>query len=256
MSELIAPLRAGYQMPEPKLQRAEDPQSDPPIEAKSQTPDGTAPTAAADASRMSLEQIQDKLISRRQTQCPQELADPFIDRLPAWKQWRKPIITAFLAWNLIAIGFHLCAPSMFVDRVCAFVNPYLWYTGLWQNFCVFVPDPKDYNIHMTANVFMKNGQAITYKFPNPADDNYLVRMSTERYRKWAHDNVNQPNYKVWWPDTCKWIARKYMRDPNNQPVKVELIRNFQEIKPPGSKELFGPMQSSGFYTYVLQPGDL
>jgi hypothetical protein len=216
-------------------------------------------TSTSEEEPLSLQQIQSKLSGLSAKQSAQQTSppDPFLDAHPLWKDYRKIVISIFLCWNLIAIGFHMCAPSIFRDRVLAGLNPYLWYTGLWQDYCVFAPNPKDYNIQLSANVYFGNGQKQEFRFPNPANDNHLVRMMTERYRKWGHDNVNQPQYKVWWPDTCRWIARKYNRNPASPPVKIELVRQFSEIKPPGSNSpIDGPVKYVPFYTYELQPGDM
>lgn len=214
----------------------------------------TSPSHGA-ATGTSIEDIEQKLALRRYQSQPQQ-QDPFLDRHPLWRKYRKEILTLFICYNVISVGFHLCAPGLFRDRVLGALNPYLWYTGLWQDFCVFVPNPKDYNVHLTANVHFKGGQIMEYKFPNPADDNQFKRMTTERYRKWVHDNVNAPVYKVWWPDTCKWIARKYKMDAANPPIKVELIRHWTDILPPGSPSPVGPSHVLNFYTYELRAGDL
>lgn len=218
----------------------------------------TSCSAATEPGSIGINEIKEQMsIRRAQQRQSNALPDPLIDKHPLWKTCRKVFLTGFICWNLAAVSISLCAPSKFQEQMCKLFNPYLWYVGLWQDFCVFVPDPKDYNIHMSADVVLKDGRKIQYRFPNPAESkDELQRMRLERWRKWADDNVNSAEYKVWFPDTCKWIARQYNSDPKNPPIQVTLERQFTAIRLPGAGTVDGPMESKKFYTYDLKPGDL
>lgn len=86
---------------------------------------------------------------------------------------------------------------------------------------------------------------------------YVTRAQKERYRKWAHEYVNEEEYKFVLPEACRFIARQ-IDAGTSQPVKVQLVRHWTWIQPPPG---FGDAQPTGeeeyaFFTYDLKPGEL
>ena len=81
-------------------------------------------------------------------------------------------------------------------------------------------------------------------------------MTLERYRKWVHDNVNMPSYRIWWPDACRWVARQCAKSPENPPEKIKLVRIFTGINPLGSATVHGAVHRINFFTYNLTDEDI
>jgi hypothetical protein len=165
------------------------------------------------------------------------------------------LISLFIVFNILGIGLSLCAPSKFRDALVLPFNYYLWYTGLWQNFCVFVPNPKTYNIHLTAIVSFNDGSTAEWQFPRMETLDPFTRMLKERYRKWANDNVNSNSYKVWWPDTGRYIARQY-KDAPHAPILVTLVRHWTPIPAPGTSSEPQTEKTVAYYTYTVKREDL
>ena len=172
-----------------------------------------------------------------------------------WQKVREPVISLFLIYTIAGVGIELCAKSPFRDALKAPFNSYLWYTGLWQNFSVFAPNPKNYNIYLTAVVKFDDGSRAVWQFPRTDTMDVWTRMHRERYRKWAHDNVNSGTKRVWWPDTVRYIARQF-KDDRRRPVQVTLVRHWTEIPPPQNPGKEVKEKVIPFYTQAVSPEDL
>jgi hypothetical protein len=117
--------------------------------------------------------------------------------------------------------------------------------GLWQTWKVFAPDPKDWNVYMSAIITLQDGTTKTWEFPRMEKLGFWERMKQERFRKWANDSVNDEKNSVVWFDTARYIARQNY-DPSNPPVAVTIVRNNSWIQPPN-----GARKPEGIFVYPL-----
>ncbi len=177
------------------------------------------------------------------------------DRFGWWRKYRKIYLSLFICWNLAGAILWLTPPNDFRDRMLVAFRPYMWYLGLWQCYVVFAPRPRSFNLYLTATIWKKDGTRSEYKLPNPPDYNQFERMTKERYRKYVIDNLNSDDNKFLWPDAAKWIARMYYT-PENPPVKVELVRHWTDVMPPGCDTTVGESHTYKFFSYIPAPGDL
>lgn len=140
-----------------------------------------------------------------------------------------------------------------------FLTPVVLYTGLWQNYAVFSPNPRNINVHLEAIVTYNDGSARVWYYPRMERLGLIDRTFKERYRKYGHDHLNWAADKKLWPDFARFVARQMNNVPNAQPIQVELKRFWQKIPPP-EIGLGHPMPEHVnefiFYTYPVLREDL
>jgi len=167
-------------------------------------------------------------------------------------------ITAFLLWNLFAI-VSWCVPleSPLIARCRSIARPYLVYTGLFQKWDMFAPDPSKVNQFVAARIVYRDGASAVWKFPQMEDLGYRDRYVMERYRKYANDCLFLDANAGIWLDAARWVSRKNAR-PGNPPVSVALVRYWSVVPPPGpnGETAESPWNQYVFFRYNVEAGDL
>jgi len=167
-------------------------------------------------------------------------------------------ISVFLAFNLFAI-ISWCVPidSPLIVRCREFAGPYLRFTGLFQKWDMFAPDPSKLNNYVAAVVTYRDGTSSLWTFPRMEKLGPMDRYLKERYRKYANDNLRLDSNEGIWPDAARYIARANYR-PSNPPVTVGLVRYWRFVPPPGpnAEAQAGDWNQYMFFRYSVAPGDL
>jgi len=177
---------------------------------------------------------------------------------PALSRRVRLAISAFIAFNLFAIiGWSVPMDSPLIDRCRRLVRPYLLYTGLFQKWDMFAPDPSKLNNYVAAVITYSDGTSSSWEFPRMENLGYIDKYFKERYRKYANDCLNLDMYSALWPDAARYIARLNTR-PSNPPVAVDLVRHWYIVQPPGpnGEEPAVPWNQYPFFRYIVNPGDL
>ena len=191
---------------------------------------------------------------RNHTPPPLQAKDPVIGLSRRTRVW----LTAFIAFNLFAI-VTWCMPldTPLTQRFRSFVRPYLVYTGLFQKWDMFAPDPSKLNNFIGAMITYNNGDSKLWTFPRMENLGYVDKYFEERFRKYANDCLRLDDYSALWPDAARYIARVNNRT-GNPPVGVQLIRYWSIVPPPGAngEETQPNWNQYAFYRYQIQPGDL
>jgi len=171
-------------------------------------------------------------------------------RTPVW-------IKAFVAFHLVAITvWSLPNPGerLLKGDVRAFgtdillvlngrhlktlppIRAYVTSTGFWQYWDMFAPNPAQTDYYGTALVTYRDGSTRTYQYPRM----YLLpipqKHGKERYRKF-YERAHMESHEFFWRPFALRVAVKNFDDPNNPPVRVDLIRHWREIAKPGQKQL-------------------
>jgi hypothetical protein len=166
-------------------------------------------------------------------------------------------INAFLIFHILAITCW-CSPITTPLTVAArnLVRPYLIWSGLFQSWDMFSPDPKSKNIYLEAVVIYKDGSTELWPFPRMEMLSLTQRYFRERYRKFE-ENLGNDAYSDLRPDAARHIARLENNRPS-PPQKVMLVVRWTDIIPPRAGNSYdrGPWGVEIFYTYDVQPGDL
>jgi len=169
------------------------------------------------------------------------------------------MISAFLAFHLFAI-ISWCIPldTPLIVSFRSMVVPYMAWSGLFQKWDMFAPNPSMLNNYMTADITYADGHTATWSFPRMEELGLVQKYVKERYRKFANDNLRLDAFSVLWPDAARYIARVNKLQPSNPPVAIDLVRHWSVVPPPTFENGFmtGPWNHFRFFHYVVQPGDL
>jgi hypothetical protein len=167
-------------------------------------------------------------------------------------------ISAFLAFNLFAI-IAWCVPleSPLLASCRSMVRPYLVFTGLFQKWDMFAPDPSKLNNFVGAVVTYRDGRHALWNFPRMENLGYVDKYFEERYRKYANDCLRLDMYSGLWPDAARYVARQNTH-PGSAPAAVDLVRYWSFVPPPdpNGQAPEGSWNQHTFFHYDVTPGDL
>lgn len=160
-------------------------------------------------------------------------------------------LIVFTAWT-VPVNFAL------LDVFRATVRPYLLWTGLFQAWNMFAPDPLRVNTYLGAQVRLANGEVKIWQEPRMDRLGIWDKYLKERYRKFMHEHVRMDDQAALWPDAARHIARLYDTDKSNPPMSVNLVRYWSEVLPPGPNGEFRatPWSQYVFFKYDVAPEDL
>jgi hypothetical protein len=179
-------------------------------------------------------------------------------RPPALSRLARILISGFIALNLFAI-VSWCVPldSPLLSACRSLSRPYLVWTGLFQKWDMFAPDPSKLNCYLGAQIAFRDGRTALWTFPRMENLGIIDKYFKERYRKYANDNLRLDGDAPAWPDAARYIARVNY-SPSNPPVSVNLVRYWSIVPPPTATGAYepGPWQQYMFFHYSVAPGDL
>lgn len=165
-------------------------------------------------------------------------------------------INAFLIFHILAIACW-CLPinSALILECREFLRPYFLWSGLFQSWDMFSPNPKSVNSYLEALVIYKDGSTENWTFPRVQLLDFTERYYRERYRKYE-ENLVEPEHAAMWPDAARYIARLHRNAPA-APQTVMLIVRWSNIvqRDDGTFERT-PWDAHVFYSYTVKPEDL
>lgn len=163
-------------------------------------------------------------------------------------------VTVFVAFHLFGV-IAWCVPldSPLVVRCREAIKGYMLFTGLFQKWDMFAPDPSRLNNYISATVTYRDGRTSEWDFPRMEKLGIVDKYFKERYRKYASDNLRLDTRSGLWPDAARYVARAN-DNPADPPVAVELIRHWSEVPPPGGAP--NPWSQFTFFKYAVRPEDV
>jgi hypothetical protein len=165
-------------------------------------------------------------------------------------------INAFLIFHILAITCW-CLPinSALIVECRELVRPYFLWSGLFQSWDMFSPNPKSMNSYLEALIIYKDGSTEIWTFPRMQLLDLTERYYRERYRKFEED-VTENEHAGLWPDAARYIARLHRNGPT-PPATVMLLVRWSNIvqRDDGTFERT-PWDAHVFYSYTVQPEDL
>jgi hypothetical protein len=167
----------------------------------------------------------------------------------------RSAISAFILFHLIAITCW-AAPTDFwlVAGIRGLVRPYMRWSGLFQSWDTFAPNPPTANSYVKALVVTRNHHIHVWAFPRMEELSYSERYRKERYRKFA-EVMLQPNNAAMIPDIAKHIARSFNSE-TDPPERVLLVQYQTDITPGADKTREPTPKPFVFYDDYVQPEDL
>ena len=95
-----------------------------------------------------------------------------------------------------------------------FIRPYMLWSGLFQAWDMFAPNPMKLNSYVEAEVSFRDGSRRIWSFPRMNEIGYVDRYFKERYRKFANEYLRMDVHSALWPDAARYIAPR-----QSQPVE-------------------------------------
>ena len=169
--------------------------------------------------------------------------------------FRRGAVNIFIVFHLIAIACWTMPWNFAVVRdVRALVGPYMIWSGLFQTWDMFAPNPSPVNGYIKAIVITRDHHLKVWTFPRMEELSYWERYRKERYRKFVEVLPDAQN-GILWPAVAGHAARLF-NNPNDPPEKVMLIQFRADIRP-GEDESHEPApEPNVFYDDYVEPGDL
>jgi hypothetical protein len=166
--------------------------------------------------------------------------------------------TVFIAFHLFAVitwAVPLDTPLIVQCREA--IKGYMLWTGLFQKWDMFAPEPSKLNNYVTATVIYRDGRTSEWAFPRMENLGIVEKYFKERYRKYASDNLRIDTRSGLWPDAARYIARA-TATASAPPVEVDLVRHWSEVPPPlrTGEAPPSPWNEFTYFRYQVQPGDL
>lgn len=163
------------------------------------------------------------------------------------ESWRflRGIISAFILFHIVAIvcwAFPFNIPP--ITDIKSFVRPYMVWSGMFQSWDFFAPNPKRTNSFVEAVVLTQSHRQKVWAFPRMERLGYFDRYREERYRKFTEILPLESNAPLW-PDVARHIAR-IVDNPADPPEAVVLIKFVGPILP--GKQ--APPKPNIFYEYL------
>jgi hypothetical protein len=165
-------------------------------------------------------------------------------------------VNAFLLFHILAIScWALPISNPLISSFRQLVRPYFIWSGLFQSWDMFSPDPKRVNSYLEAIVIYKDGSSALWSFPRMELLGSSERYAKERYRKFE-ENLQNDQYSGLRPDAARYIAR-LNNHKSSSPKTIMLVVRWSEIIPRTDDTYDrGPWNSNIFFTYDVQPEDL
>jgi hypothetical protein len=169
---------------------------------------------------------------------------------------KKIAINAFLVFHILAITCWCLptnSPLFLVGK--ELVRPYLRWSGLFQSWDMFSPNPKSVNNYLEAIIIYKDGSTQFWTFPRMEQLSFTERCFRERYRKFEENLLENANSALW-PDVARYVAR-FHSNQSDLPQTVLLLVRWSNIvqRADGAFER-SPWDAHVFYSYTVKPEDL
>jgi hypothetical protein len=139
------------------------------------------------------------------------------------------VISLFILLTLVTVLTANLPTSRLQHLLLSADHPYLYATGLDQNWGVFSPEPRRETIHISAVVTFADGSRTTWRVKK--EDPLVGEYRDYRWLKWS-EFVVSPAYEELWKPAALYVARR-VATRAHRPVKVELENHYWALQPPG-----------------------
>lgn len=164
-------------------------------------------------------------------------------------------ISIFILFNMIAIlSWAIPLNVAPLPQIKEIVRPYLLWTGLFQTWDFFAPNPRPVNSYIQAVAVSQNHHMRVFNFPRMEQLSYAKRYREERYRKFA-EVLADPQYGAMWPDVARHVAR--LLDNSTDHPQMVILMKFQAPIKYGVTPAQEPVpKPEFFYEYYVSSEDL
>lgn len=137
----------------------------------------------------------------------------------------------FISALMIALFIDI---TPFGNPVTFALKPYvkkgLQFTGMWQAWNMFSPNPTREDVTMFAEVTLTSGQKLEWTPVRMAELSLTDRYLKERWRKWGMDNIRSDSHEILWPSLGRYIQSSYeTANPGKQIQQINVYREWYVI---------------------------
>ena len=164
-------------------------------------------------------------------------------------------ISIFILFNMIAIlSWAIPLNVVPLPQIKEIVRPYLLWTGLFQSWDFFAPNPRPVNSYIQAVAVTQEHHMRVFNFPRMEQLSYGKRYREERYRKFA-EVLCDSRYAALWPDVARHVAS--LLDSPTDPPQMVILMKFQAPIRYGVTPAQEPVpKPEFFYEYYVSGEDL
>lgn len=156
-----------------------------------------------------------------------------------------------------SLGAAISDGTLFYNQRYLKTSPLKYYTmfsGFWQYWDMFSPNPASIDFYGTAEITYKDGTKMPYTYPRMYELDNAHKYVSERYRKF-YERAHLEQYRWEWPIFAQRVALVNYTNPNNPPVEVSLTRHWLFIAPPGKPQKT-EYSSYKYFTYKVDQAKL
>lgn len=159
------------------------------------------------------------------------------------------LVSALLVVTLTGVVVSNLPRSGLTRPVAAAVKPFTAVTGISQSgWRLFAPDPPRRSRELSARIVYADGSADVWRTPHGGAA--LDAYESYRWRKWsARVLTTRSLHEV----TARWLLEEHDHK-GRTPVRVELVRRWRDLPPPGADGAAGPWKARAIYTLNLEEG--
>lgn len=171
---------------------------------------------------------------------------------------KRIAISAVLGAYILSAVIAGAYPSPLTSAWGNYLKTALSYWGLYHSYSMFAPDPIRYNQTFRALITFKDGSKTIWKFPSLPDfkDDDLVRQRKLPWVEWECYFAFDPSDIIIVEDAARYVAWMH-RNPSNQPLTVEILRDYQNIKVDArDKVTLEPVVTESVLRYPVSEDDL
>jgi hypothetical protein len=164
-------------------------------------------------------------------------------------------ISVFILFNMIAIlSWAIPLNVTPLRQIKEIVRPYLLWTGLFQSWDFFAPNPRPVNSNIQAVAVTQEHHMRVFDFPRMEQLSYGKRYREERYRKFA-EVLCDSQYAALWPDVARHVAR--LLNNSTDPPQMVILTKFEAPIKYGVTAAQEPVpKPEFFYQYYVSGEDL
>jgi hypothetical protein len=150
----------------------------------------------------------------------------------AWtlKKWA---LSAFIATHIAILGLWNMPRCPIRQKFIDWPAPYMLATGLWQDWCMFAPDPGKASIALEAITLDNRGMARIFAFPSLMNMNAWDKTFVFRHAKFAA-NLGLPDSNAHREFAARHVLRSLDLPAEAFPVKVQLYYKVWPTPEPGT----------------------
>jgi hypothetical protein len=149
-------------------------------------------------------------------------------------RWSRRLATAFTLFHLAAVLSFVLPGDMSAFRATLrekLFDRYLYFTGAWQYWNFFAPEPQDTVFEVEVQARYRDGSVVVWQLPGPEDRPVLQRYAMERQRKWR-ELLRNDDWSAIRPDAARFALRHFLESNPEVPEQMLFVRRWRTIPPP------------------------